>query len=72
MRPKCLRHIGTAAGDLDDADSTSRMLAAGPAVLRRNTQAEHAGVPDRLDRVVLQHRSARRRVLAPQALDDLG
>ena len=54
MRPKSLRHIGTAAAYLDDGGQHVADLAAGATELRRNPQPEHARLPERFDRSVLQ------------------
>ena len=75
--PKCdaksLRHIRTAAADLDDGGQDVANLAAGAAEFRRHAQAEHAGPPDRLDGLVLQNPIALGGgIVAAQRRHDLG
>ena len=73
MRPKSLRHIGTAAADLDDGGQHVADLAAGAAELRRHPQSEHARLPDRFDGSVLQDPlPLGDGVVASQRADDLG
>jgi hypothetical protein len=55
MRSKCLRHIGTAASDLDDDAEHVARAAAGAAVAGGHPQAEQACVAQPLHRAVLQH-----------------
>ncbi len=73
MRPKSLRHIRTAATDLDDGPQYVAGLAAGTAEFRGHPEVEYACPPDRLDGLVLQNPIALgRRVVATERGDDLG
>ena len=73
MRPKSLRHIGTATADPDDGGKYVADLAARAAELRRNPQPEHARLPERFDGPVLQDPlPLDDGVVASQRADDLG
>ncbi len=55
MGPKCLRHIGTSAGDLNDRAEHFTHACARAAVPRRHSQTEKSCAAQSLDGAVLQH-----------------
>ena len=55
MRPKRLRHIGTAPRDLNDGTQHVTGARPGPAVAGGHPKAEQPGVPQLLDGAVLKH-----------------
>jgi hypothetical protein len=71
--PKGLCHIRTAATDLDHCRQHITRLPAGAAELGRHPEAEHTGLPDRLDGLVLQYPPALGGgVVTTECGDDLG
>jgi hypothetical protein len=73
MRPKRLRHIGTAAGDLDDGCEHVAHRPAGSTVADRHPQGEQPGVAQLFDGAILQHALPLGvGVGAAQLVDDLG